>query len=108
MTSNRYLHWVIAGGESGPGARACNVEWIRSVVRQCKDAGVACFVKQLGSRPTGLNEWCDRCNLGMTSGMHGLDCDKSPVLRDRKGGSMEEWPEDLRVREFPGREATHA
>ncbi len=34
------------GGESGPGARPCNVEWIRSAVRQCREAGVACFVKQ--------------------------------------------------------------
>jgi len=43
------LDWVIVGGESGPGARPCNVEWIRSIVRQCKDAGTACFVKQLGA-----------------------------------------------------------
>lgn len=38
--------WVIVGGESGPNARPCDVAWIRSIVRQCQEAGVACFVKQ--------------------------------------------------------------
>ena len=68
------IDWVIVGGESGPGARPCDVDWIRSIVRQCREAGTACFVKQLGSR------------LG---------------LRDPKGGDPSEWPEDLRVRETP-------
>jgi protein gp37 len=46
------IGWVIVGGESGPGARPCNVEWIRSIVRQCREAGVSCFVKQdSGPRP---------------------------------------------------------
>jgi hypothetical protein len=43
------LDWVVVGGESGPNARSCNVEWIRSIVRQCTDARVPCFVKQLGA-----------------------------------------------------------
>lgn len=46
------LHWLIAGGESGPGHRPCSVEWIADVARQCREAGVACFVKQdSGPRP---------------------------------------------------------
>ena len=45
------LHWVIVGGESGHDARPFNVECGRSVVRQCADAGVLCFMKQLGARP---------------------------------------------------------
>jgi protein gp37 len=45
------IDWVIGGGESGPNARPCNVEWIRSIVRQCKAAGVPVFVKQLGDSP---------------------------------------------------------
>lgn len=40
------LDWVIIGGESGPGARACDIGWIRSIVAQCKAAGTAVFVKQ--------------------------------------------------------------
>ena len=42
------IDWVIVGGESGPNARPCNVEWIRDIVQQCKAASVPCFVKQLG------------------------------------------------------------
>lgn len=41
--------WVIFGGESGAKARPCNVDWIRDGVRQCREAGVAAFVKQLGA-----------------------------------------------------------
>jgi protein gp37 len=43
------IHWVIVGGESGSNARPCHVDWIRSIIRQCKVANVACFVKQLGA-----------------------------------------------------------
>lgn len=38
--------WVIAGGESGPGARPMNPEWPRQIRRQCSDAGVPFFFKQ--------------------------------------------------------------
>lgn len=40
------LDWVIAGCESGPGARACSTEWLRSLRDQCAEAGVAYFLKQ--------------------------------------------------------------
>jgi protein gp37 len=76
--------WVICGGESGPGARPCHVEWISSIVGQCQSAGVACFVKQLGSKPASggwANDW--------------------PKMKDAKGGDQAEWPESLRVREYP-------
>lgn len=45
--SVRRLNWVIVGCESGPGRRPCEVEWIIDIVRQCKAAGVPCFVKQV-------------------------------------------------------------
>jgi protein gp37 len=41
------IGWVVVGCESGPRRRECKIEWVRSIVQQCKDAGVACFVKQL-------------------------------------------------------------
>lgn len=98
------IDWCIVGGESGPRARPCDVSWIRSVVEQCKEAGVACFVKQLGSRPVWnpadkCDQWpeyvrFDYQNAGESS-RHRI------VLRDPKGGDPDEWPEDLRVREFP-------
>jgi protein gp37 len=42
------LSWVIVGGESGPKARPMNIEWVHSLVEQCKAADIAVFVKQLG------------------------------------------------------------
>lgn len=38
---------VIVGGESGPKRRPCKLEWVKSIVEQCKAAGVPVFVKQL-------------------------------------------------------------
>jgi protein gp37 len=49
----RVIQWVIAGGESGPGARPCETSWLRSLRDQCQDAGVAFFLKQLGSVAVG-------------------------------------------------------
>jgi protein gp37 len=42
------IHWVIAGGESGPGARPIHVDWVREVRDQCSNAKVAFFFKQWG------------------------------------------------------------
>jgi len=48
----RGIDWVIVGGESGNGARPCHVEWIRSIVSQCRNAGVPVWTKQdAGPRP---------------------------------------------------------
>lgn len=96
-----WLDWLIVGGESGPGARPCDVAWIRSIRDQCAVAGTACFIKQLGA-----------CASDPPNGLAGPQLDVSPEaiplvskrLRDRKGGDWTEWPADLRVREFPERE----
>ncbi|MDF3059339.1 MAG: hypothetical protein K0R17_3554 [Rariglobus sp.] len=42
------LHWVIVGGESGPGARPMHPDWARSLRDQCAKAGVPFFFKQWG------------------------------------------------------------
>ena len=96
------LDWVVVGGESGPGARLCNVEWIRDVLRQCHNANVPCFVKQLGAFPASGDALATgefrttgdgRCQVRMAV--------PSLKLQDAKGGDMAEWPEDLRVRQLP-------
>lgn len=46
------IHWVIAGGESGPGCRPVEKAWVRSIRDQCKEAGVAFHFKQWG----GINK----------------------------------------------------
>ena len=96
----RCIDLVIVGGESGPGARLCDVAWIRSVIAQCKAASVAVFCKQLGARPV-------ETVTEMASGGEcapGRCCDERTYqlhFRDHKGGDMSEWPADLRVREMP-------
>lgn len=78
------VDWVIFGGESGPRARPCNVEWIRDGLRQCREANVPVFVKQLGSNATYF------------------DGVKEPIHFDHpKGGDPDEWDKDLQVQEWP-------
>lgn len=91
------IDWVIVGGESGPGARVCDVEWVESVVKQCAAAGTPVFVKQLGAKsstgPTG----------NFRTGPNGKRQFQVALLplADRKGGDIREWPEHLQVRQFP-------
>ena len=82
------IHWAIFGGESGPGARACSITWAENVQRQCREQNVAFFMKQVGSNPMPL-----RVESGSVT--------ERLWLKDRKGGDPSEWPEHLRVREFP-------
>jgi protein gp37 len=42
------IHWVIVGGESGPGARPMRPEWVESIHRQCRRNDVPFFFKQWG------------------------------------------------------------
>lgn len=72
------LQWVITGGESGPQARACKTEWMQEIVEQCKAAAVPVFVKQLGKILA-----------------------KQLKASDAKGGNINDFPECLKVREFP-------
>jgi protein gp37 len=44
------IHWVIAGGESGPGARPMEVSWVETIRDQCVAEGVPFFFKQWGGR----------------------------------------------------------
>lgn len=94
------LDWVIVGGESGNGARLFDVTWAEDIVRQCRDANVACFVKQLGAVPFDSRESDRTTDEPHPQGAaHDASCRLD--LSDRKGGDMAEWPEPLRVRQFP-------
>jgi len=42
------IHWLIAGGESGPGYRPVHLEWLRQLRDDCAEAGVPFFFKQWG------------------------------------------------------------
>lgn len=98
---NGKIGWVVCGGESGPGARPFNIEWARDLMKQCKDVGVPFFMKQLGAKPF-LHSNPDE-PAGTFGGIPLKTVDRFEFfkLKSRKGGNMAEWPEDLRVREFP-------
>jgi protein gp37 len=72
------IDWVIVGGESGPGCRPMEPDWVHQIRDACHRQGVALFVKQTGERLA-----------------------RRLRLRSKKGGDDSEWPADLRVREFP-------
>lgn len=76
------FNWIIFGFESGRNARIGYMEWIYDGLRFCRENSIAPFVKQLGPRCI----WPDARTYDFV---------------DSHGGDMAEWPEDLRVREFP-------
>lgn len=112
------IDWIIVGGESGPEARPMHPEWMRSTIRQGRDAGVPVFCKQLGAWrecPAGDVSVKDPRTIAIhPAGMTAMRPDNpfNPWERAHHhwigmrrvgghGGDIEEWPEDLRVREFP-------
>jgi len=77
------LKWCIIGGESGNDKgrhlyRKMELEWMLHLINGAKSSGVPCFVKQLGTYQS-----------------------KQLALKDRHGGSFEEFSEEFKVREFP-------
>lgn len=90
-TLMREIALAILGGESTQGghARDCNLYWLRSAMRQCRATQTLVFVKQVGSRPT----------ISYREGIYVKE--QLLQVRHKKGADMEEWPEDLRVRELP-------
>jgi protein gp37 len=75
------IDWVIIGGESGSNARPFHLEWAESIIQQCKDAGVAVFTKQTGSNAFYQG--------------------KPFKTKSRAGTDPSEWPENLRIQQFP-------
>jgi protein gp37 len=79
-----FLDWVIVGGESTQGqhrARPFDLAWALRLRDQCQAAGVAFFMKQMGS-----------CPVVMGRQVH---------LRHSHGGDPSEWPDELMLRQWP-------
>lgn len=89
------LSWVIAGGESGPRSRPCETAWLESIAKQCaeqlgwgtKPWPVPCFIKQLGAHVI----------TDSPGGAGGVPL----KLKAKKGQRLDEWPESLRVQQYP-------
>jgi len=75
------IDWAICGGESGGGARPFDLQWADDLRLQCRDAGVAFFMKQLGAKP--------------------VHAGAPYATTHRKGEDQGEWPMELRVQQFP-------
>lgn len=75
------IDWVIVGGESGNDPRECKLEWIEAIVEKCQALHIPVFVKQMG---TVLSK-----KLG---------------LANRHGKDINEFPQHLRIREYPNTE----
>jgi protein gp37 len=108
------LTWAIIGGESGHGARPFHIEWCRRLVIDCRRLMVSPFVKQMGAVPVmDESAWREQFErneregsfapiLSATNKAKALPGTVALKLEHPKGGDMEEWSADLRVREFPG------
>lgn len=103
-----YLDWIIVGGESGPKARPFDIEWARRTVRQGQEANTPVFVKQLGRRvydstyEFGCFSEYDKRTPRKPDGSGGtMAAGNLVLLRSSKGNDPTEWPEEIRVREFP-------
>lgn len=101
------IHWVIVGGESGPRARPCHPDWVRSLRNQCQAAGVPFFFKQGGrwaplvvNGPLGPNDRWVGLDGVVRIGDAEEDSDAAmrPVGKGKAGAVLDgrEW------REFPG------
>jgi len=114
----RALSWVVVGGESGGAeARAFDLEWARLWIARGRGFGFATFIKQLGAVAAVDYHGVDRAWYGARSQLGGVLEERRPFLdsagqpppgtlirvrlADRSGANPAEWPEDLRVREFP-------
>lgn len=77
------LSWIKVGGESGAGAKQCDLQWLRNILKAFHDMNHDCsvFMKQTGTR---AYENGNRLKLA-----------------DFEGGDWNEWPQDLKVREMP-------
>ncbi len=81
---NPLVNWIIIGGESGGGARIFDFAHGRKIVMAAHAEGAAVFVKQAGAIA--------------------IDADDSfaPLpLSNRKGSAIEDFPDDMRIREYP-------
>lgn len=93
------LSWVIVGGESGPRSRPMHREWADALVQQCRAAAVPVFVKQLGACYADAENGV--CGAATAWPFDALPKGPTRRLTDAKGGDIDEFPEPLKVREFP-------
>jgi len=84
---NPVVHWMVIGGESSqPGCttRPFATQWAAQTIEACRAIGIAPYVKQIGSLAYDTDKFEGRI-----------------FTKSKKGGDPLEWPEPIRVRDFP-------
>ena len=112
------INWIIVGGESGVGARAFDVAWVRSILKSWS-RWVPVFVKQLGAHAIDSAQYDVIGPSGAVHYVRAVGDDAlareaaalpaystrphsvSRTIRDRAGAAINEWPLDIRIQEFP-------
>jgi protein gp37 len=107
-SENRYgrrISWLIIGGESrqrGHDPRVFELDWALNGIAQCRQYGAAPFMKQTGARVRVHRRYC------LPFAMHGswraeATGSEYGIARpaDSAGADPDEWPTEIRVREFP-------
>jgi protein gp37 len=75
------IHWIIVGGESGPGARPMDVEWVYEVRDQCRAQNIPFFFKQWGGiRPTSGGRLLDGVEWNQFPGSSRSDATQENVV----------------------------
>lgn len=110
------ISWVIVGGESGSVARPFDIAWARSIVAQCREAGVPVFVKQMGDNlinsaladvygSDGKRLYTRIAGDSSFDEARGVTVFRvepyKMALHAHHGADPSEWPVDLCVQEFP-------
>jgi len=96
LIPSRVLHWIICSGESGPGARPCHPDWVRSLRDQCQAAGVPFFFKQWGEwlecKPRALLD-ITKCKIIQAHGTHFIRLGKKNAGRLLDGQEWNQFPD---------------
>ena len=106
-----YVDWVVTGGESGAFSkvRPCALEWIESIIKQCDNYRIPCFVKQLGYKVVSEYRTAPADMMSKPEKLKPEDYAPNGEvwawvagLQDRKGADPAEWPKEYQVQQFPG------
>lgn len=85
------IDWIVVGGESGPNARPCAIEWIGDIVKECKSTKTPVFVKQMGAYIVSTEEMDDEGKEFIWRG----------TSDDMKGSVFHDFPKELQIRQYP-------
>jgi protein gp37 len=92
------IDWVVVGSETGPSARPCHPDWVRSIRDQCVAAGVPMFLKSRGEfitlpeMPPNSMAMADAMNAN-TLGHGYVRVGKKKAGRELDGTTWEQFPE---------------